>query len=153
MKKRTLIAFGLVMFLCAPMPMAMAGTAHRTASDTVDLGLIALPRHDFEQMKAMLAGTAVVDSEPAARSVVMEPVGPAEMTAGEAAVLRQMVAGDYIRPQEAVPSNVVADIQLGLLSMPQDEYDALQSMVCGYRTDWWRVFAGTSSPETPSAGR
>lgn len=153
MKKSTLIVIGLVMFLCAPLAIAGTGAAHRNAPDTVDLGLIAMSRHDFEQMKALVAGEAPSDSRPAPRSVSMETVGQVEMTADEAATLRQMVAGNYTGPENAVSSRAVANIQLGLISMPRADYDTLQDMVRGYRMNWGQVVAGTSSVEAPSAGQ
>ncbi len=127
MKPRTLIFVGLTVLLTAPI--ALAGTLFGSPAETVDLGLVTLPRAEFERLQAVVDGHQSSHPTSAAEPAAMVTMGLAEMTAEETAALRQMVAGDYTGGETRASNSVDKEVHLGLVSMPNSEYQALRGMV------------------------
>ena len=151
MKTRILSIIGITLFLTAPV--AMAGTISASPPETVDVGLVSLPQAEFEQLADMIGSRRPARQAVAAVPAASEDMGLVEMRVEEAKTLRQMVAGTFTGSEPRVSKNTDKEIQLGLISMPNSEYQALKAMVQQDQFDWKQVVADAITGKGPNAGQ
>jgi hypothetical protein len=126
MKHKTIITIILSLILIAGL--AQAQTNGTPQEKNINLGIVEMPQGEYETLKAMVAGK-YTPRKNLAQPEPMENLGAVSIPRADIRTLRAMVSGTFTPSPYLWASQDVQDVNLGGVTMPQKEYEAMKAMV------------------------
>ena len=127
MKHKTILTIILSLILIAGF--AQAQTNGIPQQKSVNLGIVEMPQGEYETLKAMVAGKYAPRENLAQPSEPMENLGVVSIPRADVSTLRAMIAGTFTPSPYLWASQDAPDVNLGGVTMPQKEYEAMKAMV------------------------
>ncbi len=107
---------------------AQAETNGIPQQKNVNLGIVEMPQGEYETLKAMVAGK-FTPRENLAQPEPMENMGVVSIPRTDSSTLRAMIAGTFTPSPYLWARQDAPDVNLGGVTMPQKEYEAMKAMV------------------------